>query len=231
MEKVKLYPDRRLTAWGVRYLLFQMLVLPYLLSWGCSLLNLYLDDTKLNLLYYTVNFAVLVGIFWRFLNASIQHALQDIGNVLIPAVVGFFIYRFTSILLELGIYYLFPDFFNVNDANISDMAQGQLPIWAFATIVLAPPAEELIFRGALFGGFYTKHKLLAWLLSVLSFALMHVVGYVGLYTWDQLLLSMVQYLPAGICLAAAYRKSGNILTPILMHIAVNAIAMLSMALM
>ncbi len=231
MERIKIYPDRRLTQWGVRYLLFQMLVLPYLLGWFCSLLNLYLDDTKVNLLYYTINFAALVGIFWRFLQASLQHALQDIGNVLIPAVVGFFVYRFTSSLMDIAIYYLFPGFFNVNDAHISDMAQNQLPIWAFCTIVLVPPVEELLFRGALFGGFASKHKILAWLLSVLGFALMHVIGYVGQYSWDMLLISLVQYLPAGICLAAAYRRSGNIFTPILMHAAVNSIAMLSIAAM
>ena len=231
MEKVKLYPDRHLTDWGIRYLLFQALVLPYLLSWVCALLDLYLDDARLNLLYYTVNFAALVGIFWRFLNTSIRHAAQNIGNVLIPAVVGFFAYRFTSTLLDLGIYYLFPDFFNVNDANISGMAQDQLPLWAFATIVLVPPAEELIFRGALFGGFCARYRYLAWPLSVLGFALMHVIGYVNYYSWDMLLISFVQYLPAGICLAAAYHKSGNILTPILMHAAINSIAMISMALM
>lgn len=231
MKNITIAPDRRLTQWGVRYLLFQMLVLPYLLGWTIGILDLPLDESKLNLLYYTINFAVMIGIFWRLLQASLQHALQNIGTVLIPAAVGFLAYRFSTTVLDLGINALFPDFFNVNDDKIGTMAQGQLPMWAFATIVLVPPVEELIFRGALFGGFYSNHKILAWVLSVLGFALMHVISYIGYYPWDVLLICLVQYLPAGICFAAAYRASGNILAPILMHAAINSIAMLSMAAM
>ena len=231
MKNKLISPNLSQTWWGIGYLLFQMLALPTVLVLVFSLLNIFLDDTRLNLLYYTVNFATLVGIFWCFLEASLRHAIRDIGNVLITAVVGLVLYWFSYTLVDFAIYYFFPDFFNVNDANIATMAQGQLPVWAFATIVLVPPAEELIFRGALFGGFYAKHKLLAWPISVLSFAVMHTVGYIGQYSWDHLLICTVQYLPAGICLAAAYRKSGNILTPILIHAAVNTIAILSLALM
>lgn len=229
MKNITIAPDRRLTQWGVRYLLFQLLVLPYFLDWLFLILDLPLDNIKLNLLYYTINFAALVGIFWRFLQASLQHALQNIGTVLIPTAVCFLAYRFSSTLLDLGIYTLFPDFFNVNDYNISTMAQESLPMWAFGTIVLVPPAEELIFRGALFGGLYSKNKLLAWAVSVLGFCLLHVIGYVNYYTWDVLLICTIQYLPASICFAAAYRYSGNILSPILIHAAINLIATLSVA--
>lgn len=231
MNKVSLYPDKRLTAWGIRYLLFQMLVLPMLLGWLNLALGLPLDEGKLNLLYYTINFAVLVALFWRFLGASLQHAQEYLSHVLVAAVVGFFLARFSATILDLVIYSVFPDFFNVNDANIATMAQSQPPMWAFATIVLVPPVEELLFRGALFGGLYSRSKVLAWVVSVLGFSLVHVMGYIGVYTWDVLLICMLQYLPAGIFLADSYRRSGNILTPIAIHAAINAIAMLSMAMM
>ena len=231
MKNITLAPNRKLAHWGVRYLLFQMLVLPYFLHLVIDALNLPLDESRLNILYYTINFAAVVGIFWRFLQASLQHAAQNISAVLIPAVVYFFVYRFADTLLNVAIYALFPDFFNVNDANIGQMAQGQLPMWAFATIVLVPPVEELLFRGALFGGLYGKNKILAWVVSVLGFALVHVMGYIGYYTWDVLLICILQYLPAGICFAFAYRQSGNILSPILIHAAANTIAMLSLATM
>ena len=231
MKNTVLSPSKPLTIFGIAYLLFQMLVLPTLLILVCFLLNIFLDDSRLNLLYYTVNFLVLAGTFWRFLWDSLRHALKNISAVLIPAAVFFFIYRFSSTLVDLGIYCLFPDFFNVNDANIATMAQDQLPLWAIATIVLVPPVEELLFRGALFGGFFHHNKILAWILSVLGFAVIHTVGYIGQYSWDMLLICTVQYLPAGICLAAAYRKSGNIFTPILIHAAINSIAMLSLATM
>ena len=228
MKTITIAPDRRLTQWGVRYLLFQLFVLPYFLDLLVTGLNLPIDSLRFNLLYYTINFAVLVGIFWRFLQASLQHALENLGQVLIPTAICFLAYRLSSTLLDLGIHWLFPDFDNVNDVNITAMAQGQLPMWGFAAILLVPPAEELIFRGALFGGLYSKNKILAWVVSVVGFCLLHVMGYVGYYPWDVLLISAVQYLPAGICFAAAYRYSGNIFSSILIHAALNFIALLSM---
>ena len=66
------------------------------------------------------------------------------------------------------------------------------------------------------------------MVSVVGFCLLHVMGYVGYYPWDVLLISAVQYLPAGICFAAAYRYSGNIFSSILIHAALNFIALLSM---
>ena len=227
MKTITIAPDKRLAQWGVRYLLFQLLVLPYFLDWLFLIFDLPLDSGKLNLLYYAINFAALVGIFWRFLQASLQHALQNIGTVLIPTAICFLAYRLSSTLLDLSIYALFPDFFNVNDHNISAMVREQLPMWAFGTIVLVPPAEELIFRGALFGGLYSKNKVLAWVVSVVGFCLLHIISYVNYYTWDILLICAIQYLPASICFAAAYRYSGNILSPIMIHAAINLIATVS----
>ena len=85
--------------WGVRFLLFQQLVLPYLLEWLDYALDLNLDASKMNLLFYTVNFAVLVGIFWCFLQVNLQHALQNIGTVLVPAIIGFLVRISTFLLL------------------------------------------------------------------------------------------------------------------------------------
>ena len=43
-----------------------------------------------------------------------------------------------------------------------------------------------------------------------------------------LALCFVQYLPAGICLAASYRLSGSILTPILIHAGINTLGILAL---
>ena len=231
MKTVMILPDKRRAAWGFRYLLFQLLVLPLLLSWLNSILGYPLDEGRLNMLYYTVNFAVLAGIFWHYLSASLRGAAQNIGPVLLAAMLFFLADRFLTTVVDTVIWRMDPDFFNVNDANISLMVRENLPMWVFATVVLVPPAEELLFRGVLFGGLYPKSKLLAWLVSVVGFSLIHVIGYIGYYSWDVLLVCALQYLPAGICLAGAYRYSGNILAPILMHSVSNALAMAAMSAM
>ena len=61
------------------------------------------------------------------------------------------------------------------------------------------------------------------MVSVLAFAAIHVVGYIGLFDPVTLILCFVQYLPAGIILAAAYEKTDTIITPILIHIFINLI--------
>ena len=43
-----------------------------------------------------------------------------------------------------------------------------------------------------------------------------------------LALCLLQYLPAGLCLAVAYEKSDSILCPILMHTVINAIGVYAM---
>ena len=229
MKTLNLYPDRKSTAWGFRYLLFQLLVLPVILYWGNSLLDLGLDAGRLNLLHYTINFIALLGIFRNFLKESLRHAAKNISTVLTAAVICFLVCRFSSTIVGIITHYFVPDFQNVNDANIESMAQNDFAKWAIATIVLVPPAEELLFRGVLFGSLYNRNKIVAWVISVLSFALIHTVGYVGYYPLDVLLICTLQYLPAGICFAAAYRYSGNIFAPILIHAMVNALGILSMA--
>ena len=65
-------------------------------------------------------------------------------------------------------------------------------------------------------------------LSMGVFALVHVVGYIGSYDALTLLLCFLQYLPAGYCLAWCYSNTGTIVTPILMHMIVNAYGMYNM---
>ena len=54
------------------------------------------------------------------------------------------------------------------------------------------------------------------------------MGYFGVYTPMQLLISFLSYLPAGFCLGWAYEKADTIFAPILIHAAVNAIGIYGM---
>ena len=70
----------------------------------------------------------------------------------------------------------------------------------------------------------TKNPTLAFLLSVLCFAAIHILDFIGNTDWKTLLACFVQYLPAGIALINAYVASDTIITPIFMHIIINSIA-------
>ena len=96
------------------------------------------------------------------------------------------------------------------------------------TVILVPPVEECLFRGLIFGLFHRRSRLAAYAVSSLLFCAIHVIGYIGYYEPLHLLLCFVQYLPAGLALGWAYEFSGSIYAPTLIHMAVNAIGILSM---
>ena len=123
---------------------------------------------------------------------------------------------------------LMPSFFNVNDAAIGQSIRQSFWVMAVGTVLLAPVAEELLYRALLFGAVHRKSRLLAYILSILVFCGIHVVGYIGSYSPTLLAVCFLQYLPGGLVLAWAYEKSGNILTSIAIHMAINAIGTFAM---
>ncbi len=105
------------------------------------------------------------------------------------------------------------------------MVRSSPAAMAIATVLLVPPAEELIFRGLIFGCAAEKSGALGYALSCALFALVHILGYVGAYSPAQLACCFVQYLPAGIALAWAYHFSGSIFSPIAIHALINAMSL------
>ena len=103
------------------------------------------------------------------------------------------------------------------------MAQENFGLILFSTVVLAPLAEELIYRGLIFGSLAEKNRLLGYAVSVAVFSVIHVVGYMGQMDAAWITLSLLQYVPAGIALAFAYDYSGSIWTSVAIHMAINAI--------
>ena len=217
---------RKEASWGWRYLLFQLLVLPELLGFVNLLPGVRLGAAALNLIYFSINFLAVILICGRFLLASLQ-ATRPIRLLLtgIVCLAGYWLlsYAVTSLILK-----IYPAFYNVNDQSISGMAGSNFIFTAIGTILLVPLAEEVFYRGILFGTLCRIHKLLGYGVSVFVFALIHVMQYIGTYPMDLLALCLLQYIPAGICLAVAYEKSDSILCPILMHTVINAIGVAAM---
>ena len=218
--------NRTETVWGWRYLLFQLLFLPHLLSLAVSLTGLQLRPALLNFLYFSINFLVVILLLGRFLLANLAQTKPV--KLLLTAAVALAGYWIASFGVSHLIALIYPDFFNVNDQSIAGMAGSDLPLTAIGTVVLVPITEECLYRGVFFGSLFRRSKVLAYCLSVFVFALIHVLNYFGVYPVDLLCLCLLQYIPAGIFLAWAYEKSDSILCPILMHTVINAIGIFSM---
>ena len=100
---------------------------------------------------------------------------------------------------------------------------------ALCSIVLVPVVEEVLYRGLLFGSIHAKNQTAAFILSTLIFAAIHIMGYIGQYSWLHLAIAFAQYIPAGIVLGWAYRKSCCIYVPILIHAVINAIGIFAIS--
>ena len=221
MKKLPVTPTKKEKICAIVYMLLEFLVLPTVISLLNSMLPNPLNAARLNLAFFALNYVVVGLILRKFIGKSLIESQP--GLLLGSAALGMLAYWAMNLAVGTVILLINPEFANVNDAAITDMAQSDLLFSILGTVVLVPPCEELLFRGVVFGGLYNRRPVMAYVLSTVCFAAIHVIGYIGLFSWDILALCFLQYLPAGICLAWSYTRSGSILTPILIHTLVNAI--------
>ncbi|MBQ9762500.1 MAG: CPBP family intramembrane metalloprotease [Oscillospiraceae bacterium] len=208
------------TRWGIRYLLFQLVFLATILSYALYYLFPGYNSAHLNFSYFSVNFAAVCWIFRDYLQASAGDFSNRWRKSLMAASLGFLVYYLSIFAVSAITYRLFPSYVNTNDVVINHAGRQNFYLMAVGTVLLAPVAEELFYRALVFGTLHRRSRILAYAVSTLVFAAIHVHGL------DP--VSFVQYLPAGLVLAWAYEFSGSIAAPLAIHIAVNTIGTLSM---
>ena len=216
-------PSQKETVYGFLYLSFQMVVLPSLLIGFNSRLTAPLSSAELNFVYYLINFLAVLVIFRNFLRMSLKQALEHPGLLFRGAILGLAAYWVCFHAIDRMIQWRYPLFSNHNDASIFAMLDNSRLLMTLGTVALVPPAEECFYRGLFFRNLYGKSRWAAYLVSTLAFACIHILGYIGTYSPAELAIALLQYLPAGLCLAWSYVHSGTIFAPIVIHAAVNFI--------
>ncbi len=206
----------------------QLSPLPALLIALNGLLPAPVSESMLNCIYYLFSFAAAVIIFRKFLWRNLRSAMKSPFFLLKTAFLGVLLYFGGNYLISCLSHLLIPTFHNVNDQNVAGMVQQQPALLSVCVVLLVPITEELLYRGLLFGVLHRKNPALGYAVSTLVFCAIHVVGYIGAAPLPLLILNFLQYIPAGLALAWAYRKADSIWAPILMHITVNQIGILSM---
>ena len=112
---------------------------------------------------------------------------------------------------------------NLNNEAIMDLARTDSRAITAMAVFLAPLTEEMLFRGAIFGGIRKKNRIAAYAVSMLLFSVYHTWGYAiddpsyWLYT--------IQYLPAAYLLCRCYERTNSIWCSIFFHMLVNHISM------
>jgi membrane protease YdiL (CAAX protease family) len=93
---------------------------------------------------------------------------------------------------------------------------GMLPLVFLSGVIIAPIAEEIVFRGYLYKAFRDRFRpSYAIVLSAALFSAIHLE-----------LLAAVPLFVIGVVLAYVYEKTGNLMAPITLHVLNNAVAFL-----
>lgn len=214
-------PSLRETRNGWIYYVISLVFLPFCLQWFSGILAVPLTEAKLNFLYYCINFLAAVWIFRHFLGDSVKGSFRRFFSTIWYAALGYLGAEMLGNLLLRLLILILPGYVNFNDQSVTAMVHAE-PLLALAVVLLVPVSEECVFRGLLFRNLFSRSPAAAYLVSMAAFSAIHVVGYIGIVSPLHLLVSFLQYLPAGYCLAWCYHQTGTIITPILMHTIVNA---------
>lgn len=216
------------TVWGMVYVCFQMVFLSSLLVWGNRQLGGPLNNAELNFVYYLINFLATILIYHQFLGRNLRQAAQHPAYFCQAVILGFVAYQAASWAVTTLARLLLPSFTNYNDASLANMASTNAFLLFVGTVILVPMAEECVFRGLIFRNLYGKSRWAAYGISIVAFAAIHILGYIGEYAPLELLVAVLQYLPAGLCLAWTYAKADSIFAPMVVHGAINFLAFRSL---
>ena len=208
---------------GFCYLAFQLLLLPSALYWVNDQIATPVAESELNFLYYMINFLAVLLIFHDFLARSLSQLFHHPIDALQALILGFVAYYVCFYVIDWLVSLLVPGYTNYNDESIAALSRGNYFLTFIGTVVLVPIAEECFFRGLIFRNLYKKSHWAAYCISIVAFAAIHILGYIGQYSAAELVIAVIQYIPAGVWLAWSYIKGDTIFVPILIHAAVNYI--------
>ena len=162
----------------------------------------------MNLVYFAVNLLAVLLIFHGFLRQSFFGG--SFWNFVQALVLGFAMYYAGTWVLQFALSRLAPGFTIYNNETVGSLISDNQYVMLAVTVFLAPIIET--------------SRVMAYLVSVILFTLMHNWQYFMLYPAGKVLLSCIPYLPASVALAWTYEKAGTIWASISLHAIVNALS-------
>lgn len=210
---------------GCIYLAFYLFLMSSAVYLVLDLLGLPVDTVTLNKVYFIGGFVLTALIFRRFLAYSLPIAADQPLRFLKGILLGFCIYEGCQVALGIISGMIAPNLWTPNDDNIRSIAAESYRVMWVGAVLLAPMTEETLIRGLIFGNLRRKSRLLAYIVTALVFALMHIVVYIPRMDVLTLALNLALYAFPSVALCAAYEYAGTIWAPIALHMILNALSM------
>ena len=225
-KKYSLFLSQKEICLGIAYLLVSRFLLPYVIAIAASLIGLH-DASSLNLAYNAANVIFCIWVFRKLLMQSITQVKYRFKKTFQTALYAALFILICISVVNVAIYSIWPEFNNGNNSSIIQMAVSSPWSILCQTVILAPIAEECIFRGLLFTAFYHKNPIYGYVCSATVFSFVHLVGFLGSAEPLSLLLSFIQYLPSGFILAWVLAHTNTLIGPMLTHSFINAFSLFS----
>ena len=197
-----------------------------LLAWGLRFLSDYfglkLTDLQLNLCYFAINGVAIWIIFHGFLWRSFRSI--RFWELVQALILGFVLHYAGTLLLTRILQLLHVEITVYNNQTMEQLIRQNRMVMLVCSLFIAPVVEETLVRGLIFGTIRRKSRVIAYAVSVVFFAFLHVWQYWNSQDPGAVALAALAYLPAGIALGWTYEKSSTVWAPILLHTIINAIA-------
>lgn len=213
---------------GVVFLAIYLVVLPFatdpLFRFLGGLLDMTISATVRNMIYYYALFAVTVIMFHQFIARTSRNFVDNLDIACRSILIGLIgLYGLNELVYRLS-NLVITNRTNLNDTAISAQIRDAPRVTLLIIIFLAPFVEEVLFRGLVFGNLKHKSRVVAYLVSCVLFALIHVWQFAVVNQDITYFLLMVQYLVPGAVLAWAYESSGTLWASIGLHAVANALS-------
>ena len=202
-----------------------LLVFPYLNAWAQRLLmgEGEAPVAEANVVYYVLLFALALLVFWTFLRHGFSLLVDWLPENAFAFVTG---------LAGAGLLHFLVTLIPYPVQNPSEMQYLQeFAISPVATavllVVLIPLIEETLFRGLVFGSLRQYSRPLAYVVSVLVYALACVWRYALEIGDPAYLLLFIQYLPMSLALTWCYDNGGSIWSAVALHMTINGFMLFS----
>ena len=208
---------------GFCYLPFYVVLLGWGIQWLSELLGLGLTELQVNVTFFVINCVMIWVIFHNFLIRSFRAI--HFWELVQALILGFCLYYAGNLLFGWIVSLLDLTITSFNDETILGLISQNKWVMVICSVLLAPIVEETLVRGLLFGVLRRRSRMLAYAVTIVFFAVMHVWQYLLVYDFKAVLLAALQYIPASIALGWTYEKSNTVWAPIFLHMTINAISM------
>lgn len=213
---------------SIVWLAVHIALIPFLLTRIPAFMSL--SSGKQNFAWYVISTLGLVIINFTFLRRDFDTMLDSVGKMFFEILQCYIIILAFDMILS-GLLSLYVSisgaeltFANQNNQNIVEQSQQDYGMVKASAIFLAPIAEELMFRGGVFGTLRKWNRVVAYVVTIVAFSVYHVWSYA--ISDPTYWIYALQYVPISFILCRCYERTNSIWGNILFHMSWNAVTLL-----